>query len=69
MTRQVRKLIIDLFLYLPPRIYPKVNAPKGKNEQLNKKFALTLLKNVNKNIDLGGGILYNKLLKLKIERK
>ena len=54
MTRQVRKLIIDLFLYLPPQIYPKVNAPKGKNEQLNKKFMLTLLKNVNKNIDLGG---------------
>ena len=69
MTRQVRKLIIDLFLYLPPQIYPKVNAPKGKNEQLNKKFMLTLLKNVNKNIDLGGGILYNKLIKLKIERK
>ena len=69
MTRQVRKLIIDLFLYLPPRIYPKVNAPKGKNEQLNKKFALTLLKNVNKNIDFWGGILYNKLIKLKIERK
>jgi len=53
MTRQVRKLIIDLFLYFP-RIYPEVNAPKGKNEQLNKKLKLTLLKNVNKNIDLGG---------------
>ena len=62
MTRQVRKLIIDLFLYFP-QIYPEVNAPKGKNEQLNKKFMCLLLTSLKKIIDMVGGALYNNLIK------